>query len=168
MKLGPVVLMGAGGLFLWSSFHGASVTGTLRDLISAKQPSGSNTQPLNATTGSSSGGGATNILGGGGSSSANQALGKVLAAPFGWSTGQEWNDLVSLWNQESGWSNTAKNPTSGAYGIPQALPPSKMGALANPPTSSASAQIIWGLNYIRQTYGDPIKAWAHEQANGWY
>jgi hypothetical protein len=75
-----------------------------------------------------------------------------------------------LWNQESGWSNTARNKSSGAYGIPQALPPSKMGAAANPPQSSYIAQINWGLGYIknRPGYGSPAAAWAHEVAHGWY
>jgi len=103
-----------------------------------------------------------------GNAAANQAIAKVLAAPYGWSTGQEWADLVNLWERESSWSNTATNPSSGAYGIPQALPASKMGALANPPTSSATAQISWGLSYIKSTYGDPINAWGHELADGWY
>src|SRR5262249_27562945 len=62
----------------------------------------------------------------------------------------------------------ARNPTSGAYGIPQALPPSKMGAAANPPISSAVAQINWGLGYIKSRYGSPEAAWAHELAYHWY
>jgi hypothetical protein len=88
---------------------------------------------------------------------------------YGWGTSQE-NPLRSLWNQESGWNRLAKNPSSGAYGIPQALPASKMGAAANPPTSSYAAQINWGLGYIktRPGYGSPAAAWAHEQAFNWY
>jgi hypothetical protein len=79
---------------------------------------------------------------------------------------------VSLWNRESGWSNTAENPSSGAYGIAQALghgPTNQYPAgPANPPVSSASAQIAWGLSYIKQTYGSPSAAWAHEESEGWY
>lgn len=167
MKLGPVILMGAGGLFLWSSFHGASITGSLRDLLSGTQPPGTNVSPL-ASAGTSAAGSSGTVTPTGSGNAANQALGKMLAAPFGWSAGSEWTALVNLWNQESGWNNHAQNPSSGAYGIPQALPPSKMGAAANPPISSASAQITWGLGYIKSTYGDPIAAWHHEQSAGWY
>jgi phage-related protein len=86
---------------------------------------------------------------------------------FGWSP-REMSSLIPLWNRESGWNRLARNPTSGAYGIPQALPPSKMGAAANPPLSSAVAQINWGLSYIKGRYGSPSAAWGHETAYGWY
>jgi len=79
-----------------------------------------------------------------------------------------WPALLALWTRESGWNRFARNPSSGAYGIPQALPPSKMGPDANPPVSSAGAQIMWGLNYIAGRYGNPGTAWAHETAFGWY
>lgn len=106
------------------------------------------------------------------SAAKNQQIGKMLAASYGWSTGTEWDDLVRLWDQESGWSNTAENPTSHAYGIPQALPYTKMPKPAWPPSAGGSAdptsQISWGLSYIRSTYGSPSAAWAHEQADNWY
>jgi len=113
---------------------------------------------------------------GSGSSSrdANLNIGKLLAAPYGWSSGTEWDDLVLLWDRESGWSNTAQNPSSGAYGIPQALPYTKMPKAAWPPDKGGSAdphaQIAWGLAYIksRPGYGSPSAAWAHETAYGWY
>ncbi len=68
----------------------------------------------------------------------------------------------------SGWNQFARNPSSGAYGIPQALPASKMGAAANPPQSNPHAQISWMIGYIRGRYGDPIGAAAHERAFNWY
>lgn len=88
---------------------------------------------------------------------------------WGW-TGSDWSALVALWNQESGWNQFAKNPSSGAYGIPQALPPTKMPAEAQEAGgSSVTAQIIWGLNYIRQRYGDPDTAWGgYYPRGGWY
>ena len=102
----------------------------------------------------------------------NQGTGKLLAASFGWNTGTQWDDLVKLWDQESGWNNTAENPTSHAYGIPQALPYTKMPQQAWPPSAGGkadpTAQITWGLAYIKQRYGSPSAAWAHEQANNWY
>jgi resuscitation-promoting factor RpfB len=101
----------------------------------------------------------------------NQAIAKVLAAPFGWSTGQQWTDLVQLWNKESGWSNTVENP-SGAYGIAQALPNTKYPKAGQPPSEGGSAdptvQIAWGLSYILSRYGSPANAWAHETSFNWY
>jgi SLT domain-containing protein len=70
--------------------------------------------------------------------------------------------------RESGWNQHALNASSGAYGIPQALPASKMGAAANPPESNPTAQINWMISYIKGRYGDPIGAEAHEQSAGWY
>lgn len=99
--------------------------------------------------------------------SGNVATGQALASGYGWGSGQQWNCLYDLWMQESSWNNTAQN-ASGAYGISQALPPSKLPAAALPPESSASAQISWGLSYIQTTYTDPCGAWSHEEADGWY
>lgn len=73
--------------------------------------------------------------------------------------------LIKLWNQESGWNPKAKNASSGAFGIVQSLPASK---LPNGENSTAQQQIDWGLGYIVQRYGSPQAAWAHEVANNWY
>lgn len=106
--------------------------------------------------------------------SANVALGQRLAArDYGW-TGNQWTCLYWLWNRESGWSNTALNPKSGADGIAQALghgPTNQYPAgPANPPVNDPRAQILWGLQYIKTTpgYGTPCAAEAHETADGWY
>lgn len=97
-----------------------------------------------------------------------KATAKELAASqYGWGAG-EFSCLVSLWNKESGWSYTASNPSSGAYGIPQALPGSKMGSVASDWETNATTQITWGLQYIAGTYGTPCSAWGHSQATGWY
>lgn len=104
----------------------------------------------------------------------NQRIGQMLAANYGWNTGQQWNDLVKLWNMESGWNNVATNPTSGAYGIAQALPASKYPPKGRPPSmggkSDATTQIQWGLQYIAQRYGSPSAALAHELSTNphWY
>jgi hypothetical protein len=76
--------------------------------------------------------------------------------------------LDALWAQESSWNVSAENPSSGAYGIPQALPGSKMSAAGPDWQSDAATQISWGLGYIRATYGTPCAAWGHEEATGWY
>lgn len=90
----------------------------------------------------------------------NRALGQELAADlYGWS-GDEWLCLDELWKRESGWSHTAGNRTSGAYGIPQALPGSKMSAFGADWESNPSVQIQWGLSYIGTRYTTPCGAWS--------
>jgi hypothetical protein len=104
---------------------------------------------------------------GGGSASANEALARALF-PFGSS---QWQDFVSIAMRESGFSNTAENP-SGAYGIAQALPASKYPLAGRPPSmggsSNPTAQLTWMFDYIRSRYGTPANAWAHEMSAGWY
>jgi hypothetical protein len=105
---------------------------------------------------------------GGGNAAANQALAQSMLGQFGWGPGQM-AALRTLWTQESGWSQTARNPQSGAYGIPQGLPPSKMGAAAQGSgPAAARAQIAWGLRYIKDRYGSPSAAWAFHQSHNWY
>jgi hypothetical protein len=167
--------LGAGVLFFWSGLTGKSVLASLQSVIKGQSPQGN--PPVNAPANSGATGDTSSPVSptgytGGGSPSQNQTLGKLIASGFGWGSGQQWNDLVSLWDRESGWNNKAQNPSSGAYGIPQALPYTKMPKAAWPESaggsSSAADQIMWGLNYIQQRYGSPSAAWAHEQANGWY
>lgn len=103
--------------------------------------------------------------------SGNKALGQQLASQYGWGVGLEWQALDKLWTKESDWNNKAINYSSGAYGIVQALPPTKLPAAGQAPpvgTSDAAAQITWGLNYISSRYRTPIFAWAHHQTYNWY
>ena len=87
----------------------------------------------------------------------------------GMGMGQDQYDcLVALWNRESHWNVYAGNPVSGAYGIPQALPGSKMASAGPDWESNPATQISWGLGYITGRYGDPCTAWAHSQASNWY
>lgn len=82
---------------------------------------------------------------------------------------QEFSCLKPLWDQESGWRWDATNPSSGAYGIPQALPASKMAAAGADWQTNADTQVRWGvLDYIDPTYGNACNALAHERARGWY
>jgi hypothetical protein len=76
--------------------------------------------------------------------------------------------LVALWNRESGWNVYASNPTSGAYGIPQALPGSKMASAGADWATNPATQISWGLGYINGRYGSPCGAWEHSEVEGWY
>jgi hypothetical protein len=96
-----------------------------------------------------------------------QQVAEQMLSQFGWSSSQ-FACLEPLWAQESGWSVTAENPSSGAYGIPQALPGSKMASAGSDWQTNAATQIRWGLTYIQGLYGTPCGAWAHEQADGWY
>ncbi|MEV4704099.1 transglycosylase SLT domain-containing protein [Actinoplanes sp. NPDC049316] len=76
--------------------------------------------------------------------------------------------LDKLWKKESGWNPKAANPSSGAYGIPQALPGSKMGSVADDWRTNPATQIKWGLGYIEGRYDTPCGAWSHSQSTGWY
>ena len=86
---------------------------------------------------------------------------------FGFNQTTEYSCLVSLWNAESSWRWDAYNP-SGAYGIPQALPGSKMASAGSDWATNPATQIKWGLGYITQIYGTPCGAWNFELANGYY
>ncbi len=95
-----------------------------------------------------------------------QQIAMSMLASYGWSSSQ-FSCLDPLWQRESGWNVYAANP-DGAYGIPQALPGSKMASAGADWQTDAATQIRWGLGYIQATYGSPCAAWAHSQATGWY
>ncbi|MBD7956257.1 lytic transglycosylase domain-containing protein [Microbacterium sp. Sa4CUA7] len=104
----------------------------------------------------------------GGSSPADaQATARSMLAGYGWGDDQ-FGCLVSLWNKESGWNYQAYNSSSGAYGIPQALPGSKMASAGADWQTNAATQIAWGFGYISGRYGTPCSAWGHSQSVGWY
>jgi hypothetical protein len=96
-----------------------------------------------------------------------QSIAQAMLKSFGWSSSQ-FACLEPLWEHESGWSVSASNPSTGAYGIPQASPGSKMASAGPDWKTNASTQIKWGLGYIKDTYGSPCAAESHEQAVGWY
>jgi resuscitation-promoting factor RpfB len=100
-------------------------------------------------------------------SAANAALGRRLAAARGW-TGHQWNCLDWLWTRESRWRLVWNYAGSGAFGIPQALPASKMASAGADYMTDPATQIRWGLGYIRSDYGTPCNAWSHEKTSGWY
>lgn len=97
----------------------------------------------------------------------NRALGYRLMLQFGVAADQ-WQYLDALWQRESGWNHLAENASSGAYGIPQSLPGSKMADVAPDWRTNAETQITWGLAYIAARYGNPLGAWKHSQRVGWY
>lgn len=96
-----------------------------------------------------------------------RAIGRDMVLARGWGEDQ-WSCLDALWTKESNWRVNAANPSSSAYGIPQALPGSKMASAGADWQTSAATQITWGLGYIAGRYGTPCDAWAHSQARNWY
>jgi hypothetical protein len=96
-----------------------------------------------------------------------KAVGRLLAADRGWGDGQ-FACLDSLWTKESGWNYRANNGSSGAYGIPQSLPGSKMSSFGRDWATNPVTQIKWGLSYIAGRYGTPCGAWSQSQATNWY
>jgi hypothetical protein len=92
-------------------------------------------------------------------------IGLALLPEYGFSADQ-FPCLDSLYVSESNWRVDADNPTSSAYGIPQAL--TSMHDLPADYYTSAEAQIRWGLEYIQDSYGSPCSAWEFKQANNWY
>ena len=95
-----------------------------------------------------------------------QIAGSLMPA-YHW-TSWQFRYLNLLWMRESGWNRFAYNHSSGAYGIPQAVPGDKMAAAGPDWRTSARTQIIWGMGYIKSRYGDPWNAWQHELRYGWY
>jgi hypothetical protein len=100
---------------------------------------------------------------------AAQAYARSAIAGYGWDSSQD-TCLVELWTQESGWRANALNVSSGAYGIPQALPADKMATAGADWRTNADTQINWGLAYIKDAYGSPCAAWNHEMSENphWY
>lgn len=176
--------LAAGGLFLYSGLKGKKVTKTVQSVIQGQNPG--NVPVDNPIIGQIGGSGATAgntaSAGGGaaaaasaassapagdktGSPAANKALGRLMAAAYGWAGPGEWPYLESGWQEESGWSQYAANvpsdPYDHAYGIPQANPGTKMASAGADWKTSPATQIRWGLGYIKATYGRP------SQVPGW-
>ncbi|HEY8301172.1 MAG TPA: ubiquitin-like domain-containing protein [Jatrophihabitans sp.] len=98
--------------------------------------------------------------------SAQSIARSMMMQKYGWGDG-EFSCLVQMWNNESGWRTNALNP-SGAYGIPQSLPGSKMASAGSDWQTNAATQISWGLQYIASRYGTPCGAWGFWQAHNYY
>jgi len=96
-----------------------------------------------------------------------KTIARAMLPQFGFSS-SEFTCLDSLWTKESGWDPHASNPTSGAYGIPQSLPGSKMATAGSDWATNPATQIRWGLGYIKDSYGTPCAAWSHSESYGWY
>ncbi len=119
------------------------------------------------SSGSGSASSSSDVPSGSYSGTSPRAIAQQLLAARGWGSDQ-WTCLDALWQRESNWNPYAQNPSSGAYGIPQALPGSKMGSAGSDWRTNPATQITWGLNYIAGRYGTPCGAWGHSQSVGWY
>ena len=98
----------------------------------------------------------------------NRHLGLLISQQLGWPRYQ-FDCANAIWNQESGWNHTIYNRQgSGAYGIPQALPGSKMGSHGSDWRTNPETQIRWGYDYMVGRYGSACKAHAFKMRNGWY
>jgi hypothetical protein len=124
------------------------------------------TAPSSSSSAASSSGTSPTYAAGGTSAADAQAIAHSMIGGYGWGDDQ-FSCLVSLWNRESGWNVYAGN-ASGAYGIPQALPGSKMASAGADWQSNPATQISWGLGYISGRYGTPCGAWEHSESSGWY
>jgi hypothetical protein len=96
-----------------------------------------------------------------------QSIAYNMLPSFGFSPSSQYGCLDDLWTRESGWRYNAEN-ASGAFGIPQALPGSKMASAGPDWETDPTTQIKWGLGYIKDIYGTPCGAWSHEESFGWY
>ncbi len=96
-----------------------------------------------------------------------RTIARALLTEFGFAAGQ-FDCLDALWQSESGWRWNADNPRSSAYGIPQALPGSKMASAGADWATNPVTQIRWGLGYIEDRYGTPCQAWSIKRVRGWY
>lgn len=97
----------------------------------------------------------------------NQSIARELVRKRGWSN-RQYKCLVKLWTKESNWNHRAQNGSSGAYGIPQALPGRKMRSAGRDWRTNPKTQIKWGLRYIKGRYSTPCGAWKHFGHRGWY
>jgi len=96
-----------------------------------------------------------------------QTIAYNMMASFGFNPSTYFGCLIDLWNRQSGWRYDAEDP-SGAYGIPQALPGSKMASAGPDWQTNPATQIRWGLGYIKDLYGNPCNAWAFDEGHGYY
>jgi resuscitation-promoting factor RpfB len=158
---------GKSGLELESARQEVIMQTAATDAFSvASSPKISNASSSSSPSGGGSSGGAGLVNAPAPDPGTAQSIAYGLLSSYGFSTDQ-WGCLDDLWQAESGWLYNAEN-ASGAYGIPQALPGSKMASAGPDWETDPTTQIKWGLGYIQSTYGTPCAAWDHEEADGWY
>lgn len=189
---GPALAaLGMGVVLAWSAVQNKSILSTVQDIVSGKKPTPGPTSN-NTPAGTPESGGAASQINvttpGSGTDAANEALAHLMAGGYGWATGANWQALKYGWGTlESGFNANAMN-ASGAYGIAQALghgTAQTQGTKSNSygpdngvsvatakaaNSGSATAQIAWGLAYIKATYGSPsqVPGWLGQGGYGGY
>lgn len=149
----------AGSILTYSGIKGYSILKATQNLIQGKSVNtDQSVAAINTATAIGTSGGAPGGSIAPGASSAQQWA-KAHLGDYGWGPDQ-WSSLQSLWNGESGWRWNAQNPTSSAYGIPQSLPGSKMSSAGADWKTNPVTQMRWGMQYIKDTYGDPNNAYS--------
>ena len=147
--------------------HTMHVVGAPKLASRASATAGSTGSGTTTTAGGGGGGGGGIVSGPPPNPGTAQSIAYNMMSSFGFSPKTQWTCLDDLWQQESGWNYQAQN-ASGAYGIPQALPGSKMASAGPDWQTNPATQIKWGLGYIQSIYATPCGAWAHEEADGYY
>jgi hypothetical protein len=92
---------------------------------------------------------------------------QIIAQKYRWSD-RQFTCLDNLWTKESHWNYKARNKVSGAHGIAQALPATKMEIVGTDWRTNPVTQITWGLKYIQERYEYPCKAWSKSKRSNWY
>ncbi len=161
---GPgIAAVTVGIVFVYGGIKGYSPMVAFSNLIKGKNPNeGQNAIPLTASNPSQPNSG-VGVFSGSTSATGNKKIAQQLAIQMGhgdWTTGKQWSDWVALWDGESGWSEKAYNKSSGATGIPQALPGNKMASAGADWQTNPATQIKWGIGYIADRYGSPSAAYA--------
>jgi len=194
VRIAPLFMIGGGVVLLWSGLTGKSWSAVLKDVIQGKDPSKelANNAIQPSLAGTAAYGYSPGIFPGNPplgqiSGKSNQGIAQSMLPSYGWSPA-EMIPLIALWTGESGWNPKARNSTSGAFGITQALGHGVPGGAAPDGTNEYGGygltvaearaanegnpvyQIKWGLNYIKETYGSPSRAYAMWQSRSphWY
>lgn len=160
-----------GGVVLWSGITGETLPATFRGLLQGQKPT-ADQQQISTTAavtpaGSSTTAGGSDLAAPAGITGSNESIMKQVAAQHGW-TGSEWTALYNVEMAEAGFSLTATNPSSGAYGEAQFIGGPSEYAQYGGNSGTALGQAVAMCNYIAQRYGTPSAAWAHEQEYHWY
>lgn len=149
-------------------YGGTSELEALMGALSGGTSGGPTTLSAASSSASSTSGTTGNLPKGTGSNTAAslKAYAKKLLGSYGWSG--QWGDFNALEMSEAGWNPKATNPSSGAYGLAQALPAGKYASAGSDWKTNGETQLRWMMGYIKDRYGDPAKAWSFHQRNNWY
>jgi Transglycosylase SLT domain len=98
---------------------------------------------------------------------AREVARQIIAQKYRWSE-KQFTCLDNLWTKESKWNYKSRNKSSGAHGIAQALPATKMEIVGTDWRTNPVTQITWGLKYIDERYKYPCRAWSKSKRSHWY